>query len=80
MRRRTTSLVWVNGMLTMDGAAPVQQGTQAPDRVLVGIMTMFFATLALDMSVPAVVLSLMAVMRWLVLAEFRLVQPEGRTA
>ena len=67
-------------MLTMDGAAPVQQGTQTPDGVLVGIMTMFFATLALDISVPAVVLSLMALLRWLVLAEFRLVQPEARTA
>jgi|TARA_R110002020_G_scaffold226853_1_gene437364 hypothetical protein len=43
-------------------------------------MTMFFAVLALDIAMPAVVLSLMALLRWLATMEFHLVQPGRRTA
>ncbi|WP_262913667.1 hypothetical protein [Rhizobium halophilum] len=43
-------------------------------------MTMFFAVLALDIANPAVMLSLMALMKWLPTVEFHLVQPGRRTA
>jgi hypothetical protein len=56
------------------------QGTVIPDHALLSIMTMFFAVLALDIAMPAVVLSLMALMRWLATMEFHLVQPGRRTA
>ena len=59
---------------------PLPQGTQKPDLSLLSIMTMLFAVLALDIAIPAVVLSLMALLRWLPTVEFHLVQPGRRTA
>ncbi len=59
---------------------PLPQGTQKPDLSLLSIMTMLFAVLALDIAIPAVVLSLMALLRWLSTVEFHLVQPGRRTA
>jgi hypothetical protein len=56
------------------------QRTQLSDRALLGIMTMFFAVLALDIAIPAILLSLMALLRWLPTVEFHLVQPGRRTA
>ncbi len=55
------------------------QGTLFPERALLGIMTMFFAVLALNIAVPAVLLSVMALLRWLPTVEFHLSQP-GRKA
>jgi hypothetical protein len=59
---------------------PLPQGTPKPELALLSIMTMFFAVLALDIAIPAVVLSLMALLRWLPRVEFHLVQPGRRTA
>lgn len=59
---------------------PLPQGTQKPDLSLLSIMTVLFAVLALDIAIPAVVLSLMALLRWLPTVEFHLVQPGRRTA
>ncbi|HEV7435334.1 MAG TPA: hypothetical protein VGO22_10745 [Pseudorhizobium sp.] len=59
---------------------PLPQGTPYTDRALLSIMTMFFAVLALDIAIPAVMLSLMALMKWLPTVEFHLVQPGRRTA
>ena len=59
---------------------PLPQGTQKPDLSLLSIMTKLFAVLALDIAIPAVVLSLMALLRWLPTVEFHLVQPGRRTA
>ncbi|KEQ06805.1 membrane protein [Pseudorhizobium pelagicum] len=56
------------------------QGTVILECALLSIMTMFFAVLALDIAMPAVVLSLMALLRWLATMEFHLVQPGRRTA
>lgn len=55
-------------------------GTVVRGRALLGIMTMFFAVLALDIAFPALVLSLMAVARWVVLLEIHPAEPKGATA
>ncbi|HEX2146234.1 MAG TPA: hypothetical protein VHG11_01105 [Pseudorhizobium sp.] len=56
------------------------QGTTSSEWALLSIMTMLFAVLALDIAVPAFVLSLMALLRWLATVEFHLVQEGRRTA
>lgn len=43
-------------------------------------MTAIFAALALDIAVPALVLSIMALSRWLVAPEIYPVEPRGKTA
>jgi hypothetical protein len=58
----------------------LSHGTAFAGRALLVIMMMFFAVLALDIAIPALVLSLMALLRWLATAEFHLVQPGRRTA
>ena len=55
-------------------------GTHTLGPALLSIMTMFFAVLALDIAFPAVVLSAMALLRWLGTVEFHLAQPRRRTA
>ncbi|KKX34249.1 hypothetical protein [Rhizobium sp. LC145] len=54
-------------------------GTTLQNGALLGIMTMFFAVLALNIAVPAMVLSIMALARWIVLLEFDPAQPKGVT-
>ncbi len=44
------------------------------------VMTMVFATLALDIAVPGLTLSLMALSRWLVLPKMISVEPRRNTA
>ena len=56
------------------------QGTHLTDRALLIIMMMFFAVLALDIAIPALVLSLMALLRWLATNEVSFIQPGRRTA
>ena len=55
-------------------------GTAFAGPALLIIMMVFFAVLALDIAIPALVLSLMAFLRWLATAEVRFVQPCRRTA
>jgi len=55
-------------------------GTSIRDRALLIAMTTVFAVLALDIAVPALVLSIMALSRWLVLPEMYPVEPKGKTA
>jgi hypothetical protein len=55
-------------------------GTALKDHALLLVMTTLFAMLALDISVPAVVLSLMALSRWLILPEMYPVESRRRTA
>lgn len=55
-------------------------GTMFWDRALLVVMTTIFAVLALDISVPALVLSLMALSRWVVVLDFYPVEPKGETA
>jgi hypothetical protein len=55
-------------------------GTLFWDRALLVVMTTIFAVLALDISVPALVLSLMALSRWVVVLDFYPVEPKGETA
>jgi hypothetical protein len=52
-------------------------GTTLQSGALLGVMTMFFAVLALNIAVPAVVLSIMALTRWMVLLDFHPAQPKG---
>ncbi|WP_162894973.1 hypothetical protein [Rhizobium terrae] len=47
---------------------------------MLAVMTTIFAALAMDIAVPAAVLSLMALSRWLVLPEMYPVGPRGKTA
>ena len=58
----------------------MRPGTAITARALLIIMMMFFAVLALDIAVPAVVLGLMALMRWLVTLDLQLLQPRRRAA
>ncbi|MGK6312956.1 hypothetical protein [Neorhizobium sp. DT-125] len=55
-------------------------GTAVRDGALLVVMTTIFAALALDITVPAVVLSAMALSRWLVSPEIYPVEPRGKTA
>ncbi|SMF51188.1 hypothetical protein SAMN02982989_2986 [Xaviernesmea oryzae] len=55
-------------------------GTAIRDGALLAVMTTIFAALALDISVPAVVLSVMALSRWLVSPEIYPVEPRGKAA
>ena len=55
-------------------------GTAVRERALLIAMTGIFAVLALDIAVPALVLSLMAISRWLVLPEMFPAEPRGKTA
>jgi hypothetical protein len=55
-------------------------GTAVRERALLIAMTGIFAVLALDIAVPALVLSLMALSRWLVLPEMFPAEPRGKTA
>ncbi|MCB5201762.1 hypothetical protein LH464_04620 [Neorhizobium sp. T786] len=59
---------------------PLPHGTAIADRALLIIMMMFFAVLALDIAVPATVLSLMALLRWVATVEFNFDHPGRRTA
>ncbi|AYD00715.1 membrane protein [Neorhizobium sp. NCHU2750] len=49
-------------------------------RVLLLLLTGAFAALALDITVPAVVLSLMALSRWFVSMDMDLAELEGKAA
>ncbi len=55
-------------------------GTMTKDRALLVVMTTIFAMLALDISIPAAVLSLMALTKLLVEADIRPFQAEGEAA
>jgi hypothetical protein len=55
-------------------------GTAFKHHALLIVMTTMFAVLALDINVPAVVLSLMALSRGLVALELPAPQPEGEAA
>jgi hypothetical protein len=55
-------------------------GTAFRDKALLIAMTALFAVLALDIAVPALVLSLMALSRWLVVPEILPAEPRGKTA
>jgi type IV secretory pathway VirB3-like protein len=55
-------------------------GTVIKSYALLVVMTTIFAVLALDIAVPALVLSLMAMSKLLVEADFRPFQAEGETA
>lgn len=55
-------------------------GTTVRNRALLVVMTTIFAVLALNIAVPAVVLSAMALSRLLVLPEMHPVEPRGKTA
>ena len=55
-------------------------GTAIREHALLAVMTAIFAVLALDIDVPALVLSVMALSRWLVLPEMHPAEPNGRTA
>ncbi|MFB9951035.1 hypothetical protein ACFFP0_19480 [Rhizobium puerariae] len=55
-------------------------GTAVGHRALLVVMTAVFAVLALDIAVPTMVLSVMALMRWLLSPEMYPVEPRGKTA
>jgi hypothetical protein len=55
-------------------------GTVIRDRALLLAMTTIFAVLALDITVPAVVLSVMGLSRWLVSLEIYPAELRGETA
>ncbi|WP_164901742.1 hypothetical protein [Neorhizobium lilium] len=55
-------------------------GTIIRDHTLLIVMTTIFAVLALDISIPAVVLSLMALSKLLVEMDILPFQAEGETA
>jgi hypothetical protein len=44
------------------------------------VMTTIFAMLALDIAIPALVLSLMALSRWVATLDLHPAEPEGETA
>ncbi|KGD99533.1 hypothetical protein [Rhizobium sp. YS-1r] len=55
-------------------------GTPIRDTALLIVMTTIFAVLALNIAVPALVLSIMALSRWLVSSEIYPTEPRGKTA
>jgi hypothetical protein len=55
-------------------------GTLFREGALLLVMTTIFAVLALDITVPALVLSLMALSRWVVALDFYPVEPKGEAA
>lgn len=55
-------------------------GTAVRERALLIVMTTIFAVLALDIAFPALVLSVMALSRWLVLPDIYSAKPKGMTA
>jgi hypothetical protein len=55
-------------------------GTTIRERALLLVMTTIFAVLALDIAIPAMTLSLMALSRWLVSLDLYPVEPRGKTA
>ncbi|WP_408004513.1 hypothetical protein [Pseudorhizobium endolithicum] len=59
---------------------PLAHGTTAAGPALLISTMVFFAVLALDIAIPALVLSLMALLRWLATIEVRFVQSGRRTA
>jgi hypothetical protein len=58
----------------------LEMGTLIKDHALLIVMTTIFAVLALDIAVPAVVLSLMAISRWVVSLEFVPADLKGEAA
>jgi hypothetical protein len=55
-------------------------GTAVRHGALLFVMMTFFAGLALDIAVPAMILSLMALLKWMVSLDFDLVMPRGNAA
>ncbi|MBB4273952.1 hypothetical protein [Rhizobium mongolense] len=55
-------------------------GTKAAKAMLLFAAMMFFAVLALDIAVPALVLSVMALSTWAVTPDATLSRQEGETA
>lgn len=55
-------------------------GTASSNRAFLIAMTAMFSILALDIAFPALVLSIMALSRWLVLADIRLPELKGTAA
>lgn len=58
----------------------MMMGTLGREGALLVVMTTIFAVLALDISVPALVLSLMALSRWVIALDFGPVEPKGEAA
>lgn len=57
-----------------------KNATSTTSIVLLIVMTTIFAVLALDIAIPALVLSLMALSRWVVTLDLSPAEPEGETA
>ncbi|KQQ37586.1 MULTISPECIES: hypothetical protein [Rhizobium/Agrobacterium group] len=57
-----------------------KNATSTTSIALLIVMTTIFAVLALDIAIPALVLSLMALSRWVVTLDLSPAEPEGETA
>ena len=57
-----------------------KNATSTTSIALLIVMTTIFAVLELDIAIPALVLSLMALSRWVVTLDLSPAEPEGETA
>jgi hypothetical protein len=57
-----------------------RHATSTTSFALLIVMTTIFAALALDIAIPALVLSLMALSRWVITLDLYPAEPEGETA
>jgi hypothetical protein len=70
----------VNDFLTKSRPSMGKNATSTTSIALLIVMTTIFAVLALDIAIPALVLSLMALSRWVVTLDLSPAEPEGETA
>lgn len=70
----------VNDFLTKSRPSMGKNATSTTSIALLIVMTTIFAVLALDIAIPALVLSLMALSKWVVTLDLSPAEPEGETA
>lgn len=70
----------VNDFLTKSRPSMGKNATSTTSIALLIVMTTIFAVLALDIAIPALVFSLMALSRWVVTLDLSPAEPEGETA
>lgn len=70
----------VNDFLTKSRPSMGKNATSTTSIALLIVMTTIFAVLELDIAIPALVLSLMALSRWVVTLDLSPAEPEGETA
>lgn len=70
----------INDFLTKSRPSMGKNATSTTSIALLIVMTTIFAVLALDIAIPALVLSLMALSRWVVTLDLSPAEPEGETA